>query len=289
MNRDDAREYVGGPPRRWLEGGAPAGVAMLLQNAPKPRPRTAVDVQRTTALVAKIGMKPVAAGFLHGLLGKTLVAVALGTVAVGTTTVALRTRSTPTPEPSAVVVPTQAPITNANVPPTAINALPPLQEPAPSVAMPVAPSLVADPFLTPAKLRPSARAQVPDVDVKSPAAPLSAAVSAPPAPAAPTAEPDASSSRAASRIAEEARILESARALLASNPTAALREVEAHASTFPQGALRTERELLRIEALVRAGRKEEAQNLRIAFLAQNASVAHTRKLRSIFGEVDSNP
>lgn len=257
--------HPGAPPSRWLTGGAPPGVAQLLASAAKPRPRSAADLQRTSALVATIGAKPVAVGILQGLFGKALLASAVATVSVATVVVATRAETRQ--------------VTYAASAPTASSLASPSATARATAEAPLAPA--------PALPEPTASAQVTLPPRVAPVVLAPAPAPTPESAAAPTPEPAPSLST--STLREEARLLEGARAALASDPSEALRKVTEHASQFPAGALRTERELLRIEALVRAGRRGEAQNLRIAFLAQDASVAHTRRLRSIFGEPDTNP
>jgi hypothetical protein len=72
----------------------------------------------------------------------------------------------------------------------------------------------------------------------------------------------ASAPRAESRqdtLEREARMLEQARALLPTNPGAALATLSRHQSEFPRGVLAIERELLSVDALLRLGRRSEAE------------------------------
>jgi TolA-binding protein len=57
----------------------------------------------------------------------------------------------------------------------------------------------------------------------------------------------------------ELALLNEAHAALAQNPASALAPLRKHASRFPQGALRPEREFLLADALFRAGRLAEAR------------------------------
>ena len=57
----------------------------------------------------------------------------------------------------------------------------------------------------------------------------------------------------------ETALLEEARAVLDSDPAAALGQLDAHAAAFPHGVLRMERELLAVDALGRLGRLDEAR------------------------------
>jgi hypothetical protein len=62
-------------------------------------------------------------------------------------------------------------------------------------------------------------------------------------------------------LAEELRQLEHARRLLHTSPQRALAAVRTQSQRFSQGALGAERDLLRIDALLRLGRAEQAQRL----------------------------
>ncbi len=60
-------------------------------------------------------------------------------------------------------------------------------------------------------------------------------------------------------VAAEVRLLEAARRALTSDPTRALDLLAQHEREFSAGVLTTEREFLAIDALVRAGRRREAE------------------------------
>lgn len=69
-----------------------------------------------------------------------------------------------------------------------------------------------------------------------------------------------------SRLAEEQALVDAARAALArQRPEDALEAVERHSRVFPRGELTEEREGLRVMALVRLGRNDEASRLASAF------------------------
>jgi len=69
-------------------------------------------------------------------------------------------------------------------------------------------------------------------------------------------------------LSEELKQLEAIRRTLAHDPGRALTATDRHARRFPQGALRPERELLKIEALLRLGRSKEAWQLASRALAK---------------------
>lgn len=60
-------------------------------------------------------------------------------------------------------------------------------------------------------------------------------------------------------IGDEARLLEQARASLPANPTQALEIASTHKNLYPAGQLSDERELIVIDALLRLGRRQEAE------------------------------
>jgi hypothetical protein len=62
-------------------------------------------------------------------------------------------------------------------------------------------------------------------------------------------------------LAEELRQLNQLRQQLRVSPARALVEADAHARRFPHGTLGPERELLRVDALLRLGRSAEAHKL----------------------------
>jgi TolA-binding protein len=80
---------------------------------------------------------------------------------------------------------------------------------------------------------------------------------------------------------QEARIIEAARQVLASNPAQALAFAQDHERQFPDGALSIERRVLLIEALFRLGRWAEATNSFEKFRKDHPSSAHLRRLEQI--------
>ncbi len=77
---------------------------------------------------------------------------------------------------------------------------------------------------------------------------------------------------------QEATLLLSARSVLASNPTMALRITKEHARRFPSGNLGQEREVIAIEALRRLGQRDAAQKRATAFERQYPGSAHRSKI-----------
>lgn len=97
----------------------------------------------------------------------------------------------------------------------------------------------------------------PGATVESPAAPSVDVAQLPSAPV--QAAPSTNTMTAEDRLARELGLVDGARAKLASNPAAALRELERHVAEFPNGQLSAEREILAVDALLRLGQVERAR------------------------------
>jgi hypothetical protein len=85
-------------------------------------------------------------------------------------------------------------------------------------------------------------------------------------------------------IAEEARLLERARAALAVDPAGALRITEEHARKHPMAQLGAERELIAIDALMRLGRRDEALGRAAPGLARAPNSLYAKRLRQLLGQ-----
>lgn len=124
---------------------------------------------------------------------------------------------------------------------------------------------------------------------------------APPLPAAPVAEPEAPPSRAVARrpvappgspsaappedgLVGEERILNEAHEALAANPRRALALAHGHARRYPRGQLVAERELIEIEALVKLGRRREANALARTLRATAPNSIYEHRLDEMFRE-----
>jgi hypothetical protein len=83
------------------------------------------------------------------------------------------------------------------------------------------------------------------------------------------------------RLALEVRALDRARATLARDPAAALRELDQHAARFPDAALAAERELIAVDALQRLGRHDHARARADALLLHHPSSLYRSRLRSL--------
>lgn len=62
-------------------------------------------------------------------------------------------------------------------------------------------------------------------------------------------------------LAKETELLQRARAVLASDPELSLRRLTEHRQQFPEGALQQDAELIRLEAFLRLGRRDDAAAL----------------------------
>jgi hypothetical protein len=92
-----------------------------------------------------------------------------------------------------------------------------------------------------------------------------------------------------SALREEIALVDAARAAIADgDPAFALRRIEDHAARFPAGSFAVERDVLRIDALVLAGRSDEARERARAFVARHPKAAQARRIEKIAG-ADPNP
>jgi len=142
-------------------------------------------------------------------------------------------------------------------------------EPLPAVSAAKPPVIAVPP---PVATEPEVRAPSVEAAPALPAEELSPAPSSRTAPSAHT----PTSARAASPVRDEAAILESARAQLASNPAQALALTAEHVKLFPRGVLSQEREVIAIAALRRLGRSVEAERRAEAFDRSYPHSAHQR-------------
>jgi len=129
-------------------------------------------------------------------------------------------------------------------------------------------------------------------EVPAPPAPPSAAIpgaaAAEPPRAVPRALPMTPASTATastapeSPLARELRSLDEARSTLADgDPSGALAALDRHDRAFATGPLRTEANILRVEALLARGDRAAARKLARALLARDPASPHARRLRTI--------
>ncbi|MFO0612904.1 MAG: hypothetical protein U0414_09965 [Polyangiaceae bacterium] len=87
----------------------------------------------------------------------------------------------------------------------------------------------------------------------------------------------------------EIDLLREAQSSAASSPAHALALCDEHARLYPSGALSEEREFIRIQALMAAGRVGEARSLADAFEARHPGSAHNVRLEEIVGRAKPAP
>ncbi|MCY1083478.1 hypothetical protein [Archangium lansingense] len=146
----------------------------------------------------------------------------------------------------------------------------------------VAPVPVEAPAPAPARVE-AAPAPAPAVAAETPA-PETKAVPAPRVPRAraPDAPATAPAMEARETMDEELALLESAyQAVRRGDAGGALAEAERHATRFPEGALAQEREVLAIDALVRLGRRTEAEARAERFRAHYPTSTHGVRIQGL--------
>lgn len=150
-----------------------------------------------------------------------------------------------------------------------------------TVAVAPAPAPSPEPAPAPEPARADATSsRVPEEPSEKPAPKPSTA----PAPRVPRARaPDAPVAPAeAETMDEELSLLESAyEALRKGDAAGALAEAERHAARFPSGALAQEREVLAIDALVRLGRRAEAEARAAGFRARYPTSTHGVRIQGL--------
>jgi hypothetical protein len=85
-------------------------------------------------------------------------------------------------------------------------------------------------------------------------------------------------------IASEAKLLERARSHVASDPGLALKETDWHRERFGEGHMSAERELIAVEALLRLGRRSEAENRAAPRLRLDPTGLYAKRLRQLLTE-----
>lgn len=117
-------------------------------------------------------------------------------------------------------------------------------------------------------------------EVRAPAPVTSAAPVEVPVDAPPVTEPEPPSDPA-SRLREEALLVRRAQSMLASDPAGALRLTAERRRQFPGGVLGQEASVVAIEALLRLGRRKEAEAQARAFEAAHPGSVHARRMRKL--------
>jgi hypothetical protein len=81
----------------------------------------------------------------------------------------------------------------------------------------------------------------------------------------------------------EVALLDAAQKSLASNPAATLQKCDEHARTFPKGTLVQEREVMAIDALLRLGRRADAEARAERFRRNFPRSGHLRRVDALLG------
>jgi hypothetical protein len=92
----------------------------------------------------------------------------------------------------------------------------------------------------------------------------------------------------ASQLGDEVAALDSARKAMADDPDKALEAIEKYQDRFEGGVLGQEAEVLRIEALAKAGKLDQAKALGQAFLAKHPSSPLAKRVRSVLSTASSD-
>jgi hypothetical protein len=232
-------------PERWLESReASKDVLELLEHARAPRPIDTAALERSRRRLAALSAVPAAAGVFFWLQNAALGAV-LGAAVGGGAVLArgLFEATSAAPERATPARPSSSPTVARTAPA-------PAPDPSTREEAPQAPPALAN-------HRGALAAN------STPSAPSEAVVS--------------------SDVAREAYLLERARALLATNPSSALRTLQQHEREFGAGTLQLEREFLRIDALVRLGRSAEARERAGALRRLSPGHLYEQRLKSLLG------
>lgn len=239
-------------PRRLRDEG-PEAVRALLRAAQKTVPMTHEQQARSRRRVASLSAVGSVAGTLAWLQGAAFGA-GLGAVTVVGAHVVDRWVS-----PTSNVEPVQ--YTGPRTPPATSSA--------PEVKVP-------------RELAPVASAETPEEPptAEAPKLPSSAKADPPPSARIPKGVP----SPETDSLAEEAALLERARAALTNNPADALALAETHAVRFPRGKLSIEREMVIVDALRRQGRRAEARALGDTLLRRARGSLYEARIQKLLGE-----
>lgn len=251
--------------RRWVDReDVPDDVAGLLRGATKARPIDPATLARSRRRIAALGAVPIAAGSL--LWMNVAFGAAIGAVVSTVAVLVVPRYTSPAAAPSAVPSgatysarassPPVAPETSAPLDP---STAPPPEETTPSAPPGQVPARPRAPGTVPSGLRDDR----PVVD--------------------PSAQRGSALSDAGGDLAREARLLERARVVAASDPGGALDVLREHERAFPRGSLVLERELLGVDVLLRLGRRADAEVRARSLRARDPGSLYTRRLEHLLG------
>lgn len=123
-------------------------------------------------------------------------------------------------------------------------------------------------------------------DAPEPAAPSAPSLVALPAVPAPSTPRPPKHPVDADAFARESALIARARGELPSTPEAALKTLAEHQQAFPGGVLKRDADLLHVEALLRLGRRQEAENLGRKLVSRDEGVG--RAVERLLRDVPSN-
>lgn len=95
----------------------------------------------------------------------------------------------------------------------------------------------------------------------------------------------ASAASSAGSLDEEVALIARARSAVRSNPAEALELLRLHAQRYPRGKLVMERQLVEIEALLHAGRTQEARTRAETLLARSGGSLYEARLRRMLEQM----
>jgi hypothetical protein len=87
-------------------------------------------------------------------------------------------------------------------------------------------------------------------------------------------------------VEEEMTLLKSAQDALATSPADALARCDEHARIYRTGSLVEEREVIAVDALIRLGRRSEAEARAARFRVAHPASAYLRRLDTVLGRAD---
>ncbi len=229
-------------PRRLRDGDGSEAARDLLRAAAPSRPMRDEERKRALARIPVAGAV-VGAGVLTAAKSLALTALAGAGVGVAVIVAGPTISSWIEPAPSARLAPSAplAPVARRVTAPPATPLAPPSAGPSAEVAPP------------------------PSASTTPPAAPSSRPLPAP----------------SADAFEREVAALGQARAHLGSSPAQTLADLDAMAAEFPAGKLGLERELLRVEALVAAGRTGEARTRALALEPRVQGTTYAARLEQL--------
>lgn len=297
-------------PARWRDDqDSPDDVRAMLSAAKKTRPMTGQDRARLGKRIGRAALAPT--GIALGLWSKAVLAAAGVGAASWVAVAAVRkivrhddsaiTASSRGPAPrssrsasgrtsprAAVDAPNTPPNTVPNTPPNTTTA------PVPSVAITTsAPLATQGPIPQPPlpRLQPTHARRIDHRPLATALAPLASVAASASRPASPAPTSEAPGTSVASNestppLLREAQLVERARVALASDPAIALARATEADEAFPSGALRSERDVVAIDALVRLGQRDRARERARRALQRDPQSAYAARWRAVLESVE---